>query len=525
MSIKMRGSWKDVLKNKESIEYKPQRVCISMKQGNAPLAKTVVQEGQYVCCGELIGKSETENFCVYASISGVVERIFNERISVSETAEHVVIYRQEKDCVLPVRFLDINLENFKKMGIVATLGENKAFFDYCQQILVKDTLNLLAFDREPGEFAEYRLIMECTSKILFGAKCLAEIYKIHQLNIYITSEEVSHILKKHIQRFVKTLTPLKTFNIYTMNCKPYEQHFRLTKKEGIWCTPTDLCRVYSGFFDDVPSTTCMVTVGGCAALPGNYAVPNGTYVRDLLNFCKVNVTKDFWIVVGGIMRGHCVPMETAAVSLNVQSLWVIPAKERKELPCVSCRRCKRVCPAGLDPAKIQRGTLPNAKDCVECGLCSYVCPSDRSLKERVKASKKQGGVKSEFEKKDYVEIDDALAKQLEPLVVTSQSGPYIHGALHLKNVLDYAVVSTGAILAVCTLFFSVLYLFGTVIGTCVFYGLSRFFGNRKLLLWEKSFLISAVSVVTIGTVTGGLWWVTTLLWGNIIACILRLYIL
>ena len=177
MSIKMRGSWKAALKEKESIEYKPRRVCISMKQGNAPLAKTVVQEGQYVCCGELIGKAETENFCVYASISGVVERIFQERISASETAEYVIICRQEKARVLPMHFLDINLENLKKLGIVATLGEKNAFFDYCQQILVKDTLNLLAFDRELGDFAEYRLIMECTSQILFGAGCLADLWR------------------------------------------------------------------------------------------------------------------------------------------------------------------------------------------------------------------------------------------------------------------------------------------------------------------------------------------------------------
>ena len=87
------------------------------------------------------------------------------------------------------------------------------------------------------------------------------------------------------------------------------------------------------------------------------------------------------------------------------------------------------------------------------------------------------------------------------------------------------VVSTGTILALCTLFISSFYLFGAVAGTYVFYGLSRLFGERKVLLWEKSILISAVSVVTIGTVIGGFGWITVALWGNIIACILKVYIL
>lgn len=525
MSIKKQSYVKSALKNKESMRYVPSRVCICMKQGDAPLATAIVKIGQYVCCGELIGKSDLGDFCIYASISGVVERIYKERISVSETAEYVVICRQGKECLLPIHFLDISLENFKHMGIVATLGKRIAFFDYCQQILVKDTLNLLAFDREPGDYADYRLIMECTSKILFGAKCLAEIYKIHQLNIYITSEEVSHILKKYIQRFLKTLSPLTAFNIYSMNNNAYEQHFHLIKKDGIWCTPTDLCRVYSGFYDDVLSITCMVTVGGCVASPGNYEVPNGTYVRDLLKYCNVKETKDLWVVAGGMMRGHCVELETATVSLTVQSLWVIPAKKRKELPCVGCRRCKRVCPEGLNPAKIQSGELPNVNGCMECGLCSYVCPSHRSLKEHMKAAKKQGGLKMQYEQSGYIEIDRTLAKKMKSLVVTSQSGPYIHESVNLQNIVDYAVMSTCLILVLCALFLNVFYLLGTAAGTFVFYGLSRLCGKSPLLLWKKSFLISAVSIMTIGSVISGFWWILPVVWGNIIACILKVYIL
>ncbi len=514
-----------LLKNKESIRYMPKQVCISMKQGSAPLAKAIVQEGQYVCCGQLIGQSDSEEFCVYASISGKINRIFKERISPKEIAEYVVIDRYDHGICTPVRSMEINREKFKKLGIITTLGKNESFFNYCEQIPIKNTLNLLAFDREPGQYADYRLLMECTSKIILGAKGLADIYNIHQLNIYITSEEVSHILKKHIRRFLKTLSPLKTFYIYAVTKNPYEQQYYLTKKEGIWCTPTDLCKVYSGFFDDIPSTTCMMTVSGRVAHPGNYEVPNGTYVRELLDYCGMHDEADAWVVGGGVMGGHCVSVEKTAVSLKMQSLCVIRAKIRSELPCVRCGRCKKVCPSGLNPVKIQKYSSSEVQNCVECGLCSYVCPSNRSLKEHVKAVKTQGGLKTPKENGNYIELDEEMVSKLEPLTITSQSGPYIHSALDTKSVFNYAVLSTGIILMLCACFLNGLYFAGTALGTVLLYGASVFKGKNNVWLWKKSFLISAVSVITIGSIMGGVWWMTVVLWGNIIACILKVYIL
>ena len=37
-----------------------------------------------------------------------------------------------------------------------------------------------AFDREPLVYSDYRLIMECPAKVLFGARMLAEIYHLIQ---------------------------------------------------------------------------------------------------------------------------------------------------------------------------------------------------------------------------------------------------------------------------------------------------------------------------------------------------------
>jgi len=63
----------------------------------------------------------------------------------------------------------------------------------------------------------------------------------------------------------------------------------------------------------------------------------------------------------------------------------------REMPCIRCGECARVCPAALMPQQLlalARGPDYEAlesqglQDCIQCGCCDYVCPSYIPLTSR-----------------------------------------------------------------------------------------------------------------------------------------------
>lgn len=66
------------------------------------------------------------------------------------------------------------------------------------------------------------------------------------------------------------------------------------------------------------------------------------------------------------------PLGAALAPANKVSLWRIRADQTQ---CVSCGRCNRVCPMGLDVVKeVERGA-----ECIRCRQCVGACPKDQAL--------------------------------------------------------------------------------------------------------------------------------------------------
>ena len=80
------------MSNAQFETFRPQNVCICLKQGDYVPADPVVAVGDYVLRGQKIGESSSSrSLPVFASISGHVTRIFQERQSVYENVTYVVI--------------------------------------------------------------------------------------------------------------------------------------------------------------------------------------------------------------------------------------------------------------------------------------------------------------------------------------------------------------------------------------------------------------------------------------------------
>lgn len=159
------------------------------------------------------------------------------------------------------------------------------------------------------------------------------------------------------------------------------------------------------FETGLPLIERVVTVTGPGInKPGNFIVPVGAKIRDLLDFCggiKENTSE---VLSGGPMMGAAQPNLDAPVTKGVTGIVVLTDKEsspRKVYPCISCGHCLDACPMFLNPSLMgqlaqtaryqEMVDRANLWDCMLCGACSYVCPSNIPLSQMFGMGKYQLG--------------------------------------------------------------------------------------------------------------------------------------
>jgi electron transport complex protein RnfC len=154
------------------------------------------------------------------------------------------------------------------------------------------------------------------------------------------------------------------------------------------------------FETGLPLIERIVTVSGPGVRkPGNFIVPVGTKLRDLLEYCG-GLTEDASEVInGGPMMGLAQPNLDAPVIKGTTGIVVLTRTEtrgRPEYPCIHCGRCLDACPVFLNPSMLgdlarvvryEEMAEHHLADCMLCGSCSYVCPSNIPLAQLFAASK------------------------------------------------------------------------------------------------------------------------------------------
>jgi len=136
-----------------------------------------------------------------------------------------------------------------------------------------------------------------------------------------------------------------------------------------------------------PVISRLVTVTGNVDAPRNYEVLIGTPMDELLKLANPHPDTD-GIIMGGPMMGFLVPDAQVPVIKATNCLIahddrLFPPKA-PEMPCIRCGACAEACPHELQPFEMY--WFARAKnfgktqeyhifDCIECGCCSFVCPS------------------------------------------------------------------------------------------------------------------------------------------------------
>ncbi|MBE3582562.1 MAG: electron transport complex subunit RsxC [Limnochordaceae bacterium] len=149
-----------------------------------------------------------------------------------------------------------------------------------------------------------------------------------------------------------------------------------------------------------PLTERLVTVAGdLVQKPGNYWIPLGTLIQDVLQAVGVDTSRLRHLLMGGPMMGQSlgrldVPVIKGTGGILAFSSVTLPTLEPQ--PCVRCGMCVKVCPQGLIPFRLgrlaqagqwQQAAQEGLWSCMECGSCVYVCPSARPTVQLVRMAK------------------------------------------------------------------------------------------------------------------------------------------
>lgn len=265
---------------------------------------------------------------------------------------------------------------------------------------------------EPYLTADYRIMLEKTEELFIGIKIAQKMLGVKKtyIGIEINKPDAIEIMTKAAGEsdFDVEVVPLKMK--YPQGDEKQLLKAVLGREVPSGGLPLDigavvsnvgtLFAVYEAVVWDKPLIERVVTVsGGAVAHPGNLKVRIGTSVEALIEECGGFSKEPEKIVMGGPMMGFALCNMETPVMKGTSGILVLSSREcgrAKETPCISCGRCIKSCPMGLNPTglfkNIDNGEYLTADemglmDCKECGCCAYVCPAHIPLVQGMKWGK------------------------------------------------------------------------------------------------------------------------------------------
>ena len=147
----------------------------------------------------------------------------------------------------------------------------------------------------------------------------------------------------------------------------------------------------------------IITVSGRGIRkPGNWVIPFGTKLSDVIEHCGGFTDDAAEIVFGGPMMGLGQANLDVPILKATGGILVLSKDECKHqdiMPCIRCGKCLEACPVFLNPqlmgqlAKAERyeelAEEAHLADCMLCGSCSFVCPSNIPLSQMFTAARTQ----------------------------------------------------------------------------------------------------------------------------------------
>ncbi len=430
------------------------QVEILLKQHIGPPCKAVVQKGDKVLVGQLIGQAEHPMAVpVHASISGTVKEVKYIISATGEPVEAVIIESDGLDIIDPscqppsVNSRQEFLDMVRNAGLVGLGGA--AFPTHIKMKAPEgkepDFLLVNAAECEPYITSDYRQICERPEEIIAGIEAT-----LHWLNIPAAIIGVENnkplapgILKRELERRaleLKHSLPISIVELRTIYPQGAEKmliHSLTGRKVPTGGLPSDVGVLtlnistlrFIGHYlrTGVPLVRKRLTLDGSALkMPGNVNVPIGARISDVIEAAGGLKEEPLKVIMGGAMMGFALDRIDCGIIKANNAVLVFGSKEARipsESPCIRCARCIKACPMNLLPTGIDQSARRqdpqdleyyHVMDCIECGCCTYACPAKRYLTQSIRNGKtivRAERARLAEEKKREAELLEASGKE------------------------------------------------------------------------------------------------------------------
>ncbi len=388
----------------------PQRLIVSLRQHIGAAAKPIVQVGDKVLKGQMIGLADGQiSAAVHAPTSGTVVALENHPVPhVSGMPDLCVIidadgedrwierqpldYRSVEPAVLRERLRDAGV-----VGLGGAVFPTFVKLDPGRQQKIR-TLVINGAECEPWITSDDRMMRERAAEIVEGIRIMAHIMQPGEVLIGIEDNKPEAI---GVMRRACAATNFEVVPVPTLYPGGGEKQLIkvLTGREvpsgsrplniGVSCSNTGTAyTVHRAINLGEPVISRVVTVTGNVAAPRNFEVLIGTPMAEVIALAGGAKPDTERYIMGGPMMGFDLPTLAAPLVKSVNC--VIAASPAlfppapSAMPCIRCGQCARACPVDLQPFELywfsqsrhfDKARAYNLFDCIECGCCTFVCPS------------------------------------------------------------------------------------------------------------------------------------------------------
>jgi electron transport complex protein RnfC len=403
----------------------PSRLIVPFHQHAGEAAKPIVQVGDHVLKGQLIGMPDGfVSSAVHAPTSGTIAAIDMQLIAHPSGLPNLcaTLIPDGKEEWIPHKAIDYRnhssaeLQRLLRMAGVVGLG-GAAFPSDLKLYLDKHkitTLVLNGAECEPYITCDDMLMRERATEIVQGAEMLRFMLDAGEVLIGIEDNKPEAIAAmraavaadRHERMEVIAVPTLYPGGgakqlIRVLTGIEVAAGVRSTDK-GVQCfNVATAYGVHRAFAQGEPLLSRIVTITGNVRQPQNYEALIGTPIDELVALSEALPDTNGYIM-GGPMMG--IPLPAVHVPVVKATNCIIAASDKlfppppPAMPCIRCTRCVEVCPADLQPQDLfwfaqskefGRAQAFSLFDCIECGACSYVCPSHIPLVQYYRFAKSE----------------------------------------------------------------------------------------------------------------------------------------